>query len=454
MRKLAVFLFVLFSLPLWAQEQDTLKRYSLSLEEAIALGLENNYSARRSQKEIEKALKQKWEIISQGLPQLTGNVDYQNFLKQPVTLIPAEITGGEPGTFTPVRFGTKQSLNAAATWNQLFFDGSYIVGVQSVKTLLQLSKNAKIKTDIEVKKAIINAYGNVLLAEESVEILMQNLETVEKNFSDTQKIYENGLAEEEDVERLEITLLSLQNSLSRSERMRDLSYEMLNLALGLPNETEVTLTQELEELTLQYYDLSLLNRDIDVEETIDFRIAFNNTEYAKIQERLEKAKALPTLSGFVNYGYQGYSESFSFFNKDQDYFAQSILGISLNIPIFSSGMRSSRTAQRKIEYEQALLDLEQTQSEVKLEIATAKSDYEFSIENLETQKRSLALAERIEDKNQIKFFEGLASSFELSEAQTQLFQAQQDYLQAMLELINSKVELESFIDTNLDQNEN
>ena len=119
-------------------------------------------------------------------------------------------------------------------------------------------------------------------------------------------------------------------------------------------------------------------------------------------------------------------------------------------------MRAPRPLRDRVgvDDEQALLDLEQTQSEVKLEIATAKSDYEFSIENLETQKRSLALAERIEDKNQIKFFEGLASSFELSEAQTQLFQAQQDYLQAMLELINSKVELESFIDTNLDQNEN
>ena len=118
MRKIAVFLFVLLSIQLSAQEQDTLKSYSLSLEEAIVLGLQNNYSSRRSQKDIEKALKQKWEIISQGLPQLTGNVDYQNFLKQPVTLIPAEIAGGEPGTFTPVRFGTKQSLNAAATWNR------------------------------------------------------------------------------------------------------------------------------------------------------------------------------------------------------------------------------------------------------------------------------------------------------------------------------------------------
>ena len=434
--------------------QDRENQYALSLQEAISLGLENNHSSRRSQLDIEKALKQKWEIISQGLPQLTGNVDYQNFLKQPVTLIPAEIAGGEPGGFVPVRFGTKQSLNAVATWNQLIFDGSYIVGVQSVRTLLQLSRNAKIKTDIEVKKAIIGAYGNVLLAEESVRILKQNLETVKKNFSDTQKIFENGLAEEEDVERLEVTLLTLENNLNRSERMRNISYEMLDLALGLPEEADVSLTDDLQELALQYYDLSLLTEDIPVEQTIDYRIAFNNTEYAKIQERLEKAKALPSLTGFVNYGYQGYSESFSFFEKEQDYFAQSVLGVSLNIPIFSSGMRSSRTAQRKIEYEQAMLDLDQTESEVRLQIETARSDYEFSLENLETQKRSLALAERIENKNQIKFFEGLASSFELSEAQTQLYNAQQNYLQAMLEVINAKADLESLIDTNPDQNEN
>lgn len=454
MKKIVVFLLLLHTINFYCQEQDLEKSYAFSLEEAITFGLENNYSSRRSQKDIEKALKQKWEIISQGLPQLTGNVDYQNFLKQPVTLIPAEIAGGEPGGFVPVRFGTKQSLNATATWNQLIFDGSYIVGVQSVKTLLQLSKNAKVKTDIEVKKAIINAYGNVLLAEESVKILKQNLETVSKNFSDTQKIYENGLAEEEDVERLEITLLTLENNLNRSERMREISYEMLNLALGIPNEAEVTLTGDLEQLALQYYDLSLLSQDIPVEETIDYRIAFNNSEYAKIQERLEKAKALPSLTGFVNYGYQGYNESFNFFNKDQEYFAQSVLGISLNIPIFSSGMRSSRTAQRKIEYDQALIDLEQTESEVKLQIASAKNDYEFSLENLQTQKRSLGLAERIENKNQIKFFEGLASSFELSEAQTQLYDAQQNYLQAMLDVIIAKVELESLIDTNLNQNEN
>jgi outer membrane protein TolC len=443
-----------FSAMLWSQEQNPASSYAFSLEEAIAFGLKNNYSSQISEKDVDKAYKQKWEIIAQGLPQISGAVDYQNLLKQPVTLLPAEITGGEPGTFVPVTFGTQQNLGGTATWDQLIFDGSYIVGVQSAKTLLQISKNAKTKTNQEVKAAIINAYGNVLLAAESVQILQKNIEVLDKNFRDTQKIYENGLAEEEDVEQLQITLLGLKNNLNRSMRLREISVEMLNLTLGLPVKTQTTLTQNLDDLALQYFDLALLVKEIPVEDNIDYRISENQAEAARIYVRLEKSKALPSLTGFVNYGFQGYSESFNFFNKDQEYFTQSILGVSLKIPIFSSGMRGARTQQKKIEYDQALLQLKETENRVRLEINSAKNEYEYSLENYQTQKQNLQLAERIENKNQIKFFEGLASSFELSEAQRQLYAAQQDLLQSMLDVITTKVALENLLDTSKYNDEN
>ncbi len=443
----------LFTAGVLGQEQEAKKSYTFTLEEAIVFGIKNNYSSRIATKEVEKTLKQKWEIIAQGLPQISGNVDYQNYIKQPVTLIPAEIAGGEPGSFVPVRFGTKQNLGGTATWNQLIFDGSYIVGVQSAKTLLQISRNAKTKTDQSVKEAIISAYGNVLLAQESVSIFENNVNSIDKNFQDTKKIFENGLAEEEDVEQLNITLLGLQNNLNRSRRMRDISYEMLNLTLGLPVETKLTLVEDLDALAMKYYDLSLLTKEIPVEENIDYRIAENSAEAAEIFVKLEKTKALPTLTGFVNYGFQGFSETFTFFNQDQDYFTQSILGVSLNIPIFSSGLRSARTQQKQLEYEQALIDLDATENRVRLDINSARNDYEFSLENYQTQKQNLELAKRIEKKNQIKFFEGLGSSFELSEAQRQLFSAQQELLQSMLNVITTKTALENLLDTSSYSNE-
>ncbi len=229
--------------------------------------------------------------------------------------------------------------------------------------------------------------------------------------------------------------------------MRDISYEMLNLSLGLPTDTQLTLTEDLDSLAMKYYDLNLLTKEIPVEENIDYRIAANNAEAARVFVRLEQAKALPSVTGFLNYGVQGFSEKFTFFNSDQDYFNQSILGVSLNIPIFSSGLRGAKTQQMKIEYEQALLELDNTENRIRLEINSAKNDYEFSLENYEAQKKNLALAERIENKNQVKFFEGIATSFELSEAQRQLFAAQQDLLQSMLEVISTKATLENLLDT-------
>ena len=126
------------------------------------------------------AKEKQWETTTIGLPQISAKVDYQKWLKQQISLLPAEITGGPAGTFIPVTFGTKQNVNAAITLNQLIFDGSYIVGLQSAKTYLNISKQAKEKTELSIREAVINAYGNVLIAEKSIEILKSNLKILEK----------------------------------------------------------------------------------------------------------------------------------------------------------------------------------------------------------------------------------------------------------------------------------
>lgn len=447
MKKILLTFFLAFPLLLIAQEDENKSARPFTLEEAITFGLANSYNSNIASKDVAIALKQKWEIISQGLPQISGNAEYRNNLEQPVTLLPGEIAGGDPGTFVPVTFGTKQNLTATATWNQLIFDGSYIVGVQSAKTLLQISENAKVKTDLEVKQMITNAYGNVLLARESVEISKRNLEAIQKNYDDTKITYENGLIEEESVEQLEITLLGLETSLNNAERMKGIAYDMLKLSMGIPVTTPIIATDQLEKLSTENFDLLLLTKEIPVEENIDYRLAEDQSNQAEILVKLEKSKALPTLTGFVNYGAQANSDSFSFFNNNQVYYDQSVLGLSLNVPIFSSGLRSSRTAQKQIQYEQSLLQLEYTKNQVELDIQSAKNDYKFSLENYSNKGKSLALAERIENKNQVKFLEGLSSSFELNESQQQLYRAQQEYLQAMLEVVTTKSELENLLDT-------
>ncbi|MBB4118232.1 outer membrane protein TolC [Mesonia hippocampi] len=427
----------------WINAQEN--NYNFSLEEAINFALENNRTAQNAARDIEAAKKQKWETTATGLPQLNATIDYQNFLKQQVSLIPAAAFGGPEGEFEELTFGTKQNINATATISQLLFDGSYLVGLQSAKVYLQISKQAKIKTDLEVRKTVIDAYGNVLIAEESISILNRNIKVLQDNLNETTKIYENGLEEEESVEQLRITLSSVESNLRNTQRLKTLAYQMLNITLGIDINTATTLTDNLETLTAQNIVPTLLDSEENIENTIDYQIAKNDMVSKELLVKLEKSKALPSLNAFLNGGYAAFGDSFTFLDNNQRWFGSSLLGVSLNIPIFSSGMRGASTQRAKINLEKAKTDLLETQQQLKLQIANAKSEYQFAIEEYHNKKENLSLAERIEKKNQTKFFEGIGSSFELRQAQTQLYSAQQEFLQTMLNVINTKATLETIL---------
>ncbi len=424
---------------------QTNRDYKFSLEEAISFALDSNYTAINSRRDIAKAIKQKWETTASGLPQLSAGLNYQNNLKQPVSLIPAEFVGGDPGSFVPVIFGTKQLATATATLEQLIFDGSYLVGLQAAKAFLDYSENADEKIRLEIRKGVINAYASVLLSEELITIFQKNKNTLERNLFEIRQTFENGLAEEEDVEQLEITLLDVETQLSNATRTNIISRQMFNVALGIDINEDVVLTENLDQLTQQNISLDIMNSSLSVEENIDYKIAFNLTEQRSLELKLEKSRALPSLNAYVNYGTQAYSNDFSFLDTNQQWYQSSVLGVSMNIPIMSSGMRGARTQQARIALDQAETQLEETKQNIQLEYASALNTYQFQLENYQNSKKNLQLAERIEQKNQIKFTEGLASSFELRQAQTQLYTAQQQYIQSMLDIINAKTELETVL---------
>lgn len=409
---------------------------SFTLQEAIDYALEHNRTAKNAERDIEAAKKQKWEAIATGLPQIDGKISYINNIKQ-------QFPGIDFNNDGVVDIGAKQNVTPSVTLNQLVFDGSYLVGLQSAKVFLEISKNAKIKTDLQVRQNVINAYGNVLLAKESIKLLESNILILEKNLNETTKIYENGLGDEESVEQLQITLSSIKSNLNKTQRLKNITYQLLNITLGLDIDNPTNLTDTLETLTLQNMSLELLETENNIENTIDYQIAENDKVSKELLVKLEQSRALPTLSGFITSSYIGNNEKFRFLDEDQIWAGTAAFGFNLDIPIFGSGLKSARTQRAKIDLEKAKDDLTETEQQIKLQIESAKSDYQFSIEEFDNKKENLNLSERIERKNQTKFFEGIASSFELRQAQTQLYSAQQEFLQAMLDVINNKAALET-----------
>jgi outer membrane protein len=449
MKKLTPIMLLLFVFSANAQEQQQ-QRYTFSLEQAIAHALQHNYAVINSGRDIESAEKKRWETTAAGLPQINAGVDYLNNFKIQKTIIPADAFPGDPDSPPPgpddvivAEFGTKQSMGVHGNVSQLLFDGSYIVALQASKTYIDYYRNYKRKTDNDVREMVINAYGNVLLAEEGITILERNQTALDKTLSDTRETFKSGLTEEENVEQLEITQASIASSLNNARRLKTIAYSMLKLNLGIDLATEVELTDKLENLTRDNMDLSIAQPEFNVKNNVDYQIGENFQDQRRLELKLENAKFLPTLSTSFNIGTNSYADDeYTFFQSDHRWFDYSNLGVNLSIPVFSSGMRSARKQQAKIAYDQAKTQLTETEQRLKLDYEQAKSNYDFSIEEYATRKNNMALAERIEKKQQTKFTEGLSTSFDFNDAQRQLYSAQQEYLQSMVDVINRRAALE------------
>ena len=423
---------------------------SLTLDEAIEYGINNNFSVKNANREIEKAQKDRWSTIAIGLPQIYAEVNYQNFLEMPVSLVPAEFFGGQSGEFAEISFGTKQKVVGSVRMDQLIFDGSYIVGLEASKIFLKISENIYEKTTLETKKIIVNNYAAALLAGENVKLLNKNKKNLEENVSEIHQLFKNGFVEEESVEQIQLTLANINTQLKYAANLSKIIHEMLKFNLGIPVEKKVVLTSQIYEIIDESNLIFENQNNFNISKNIDIKIAENNFLSESLLYKYEKSKFLPSLKAFINGSYTGNNEKFDFAKNNQKWFGSSLFGLSLDIPLFSSFSKKVNSQKAKISMQQAETKLNETQYRIRMEIETALNDYQLAIENYFTEKENLGLAERIENKNQVKYFEGMVGSFELRQAQLQLYSSQSKYLSSIQNLIERKINLETLINSTND----
>lgn len=439
-----IHLFLLFTLLMGMTQAQELPE-SLSLKEAISFGLTNNRSIINADRDIQKAKKDKWKTIATGLPQISSEVNYQNFLKMPVSLVPAEFFGGKPGDFAELTFGTEQNMIGSVKLEQLLFDGSYLVGLQATRVYLAISENLFEKTHLEVKKLITNLYSNALLARYNILFLEKNKVSLESNFEEIHQLFRNGFEEEESVQQIQLTLAQTNSRLKYANNLLKIEEDMLKFVIGYPIEAPLKLTNELDDIFNEDLYFETLPITDNIENNIDVRIADNNVKSEVLKLKLEKSKALPKVNAFVNQTYTGNSNTFTFTDSDQKWYGSSLLGLNVKIPIFSSLGRTASTQKAKISLDQAITQLEETQSKIRIEVNAALNEYQLSIDNYYTEKENLRLAESIEQKNQSKFYEGMVNSFELRMAQLQLYTAQSNFVAAIQKVITNKIALETLL---------
>ncbi len=414
----------------------------LSLREAQELALEQSYAMRAADMDLEATRREVKEVIATGLPQVNANMEYQQLLQIPVSLIPGEFLGMEPGTFAEVQFGLEYNFTGTVTASQLLVDGTYFVGLKAARTAVELTRNARTKTAVEVRVAVADAYYTTLVAEANLDILGDNLSSVEDLLRESEALYDAGLIEEQDLDQLMLNRNQIQNNIDNTERYVEIARKSLNFLLGIPLSEEVVLSDDIDKLVEINNNPAFLQRDRQLETHPDILIARTNVMVQDLTLRGAKVAYYPSLNLFLTHQQNAQRNAFNFTESGQPWFPATILGVNMNIPIFSGFQRNHNVKRMEIELEKSQMQLTQAEENLKLDQTRSMADFENALRVWETQKQSVALAERISERTSVKYKEGVAGSTDLNVARTQLLNEQGRYIDAALQLLNAKQQLD------------
>lgn len=437
MRKLLLIIF--FSSTVFAQD-DVL---SLSLDEAVEYGIDNNRNLKNAEREIQMAFKERWKTIAIGLPNVSLELNYLNNLELQTSLIPAEFFGGNKGDFSEIQFGTEQSAIGSVRMEQLLFDGSWLVGLEYSQIYLSGSENFYEKTFLQIRESIIKLYSLVVTLNEGIILLENNLENFKRDLFEVTKLYENGFEEVENVEQIKITLAQAELSLLQTKKTKENQLNLLKLILGINLEDELMLTTSIDDFIRENIIFSNSIDGFNADKNIDVKISQNLFDTKRIEYKLEKSKQLPKLSGFISGTYIGYNNEFDFTSKTQNWFGSSVFGVKFELPLTNANKLNVSSQKAKIAMDKAATNLEEQKEKKRAEVQQKLNEYQLAIQSLSVNEKNMRLSMSIEDKNSIKFFEGIVNSFELRQAQLQLLDSQQKYLNSVLEIISVKTELET-----------
>jgi len=421
--------------PTWAQDTDIKNSQQLfSLDDALEYAKQNNRDIQNSKLDIESAKKRVWETTAMGLPQAEAGFDYTHIFDDAIELpFPDPMNPGQNSTID-----FKPTSNFTLNANQLIFSGEYIVGLKTAAIFKALSEKNLVKTEQETKEAVTNAYIMILVLEENRQILEENLITIEKNIFEMKEMLKSGLIEDTDVDQLEISRRNLETSLSNITRQVELGYKLLKINMGMPLDTELILSENMQNIMDKMVSKTLQNMQFNIEQNIDFQLLQTQEEMKTMELRQQQVAYLPTIAGFYSHTEKLKEPEFDMTPKD-------LIGVNVSLPLFSSGQRHAKVQQARIELDKLDNSKSALRDGLNMQFEQAKVDYNTAFSKYLNEAENTKLTKKIYNKTLVKYREGVASSLDLSQVQSQHLQAQINYYNAILELIQAKTSLDKLM---------
>ena len=425
------------SLGLFSQAEE--KKTDFTLKEAQDFAVVNSYFTRGAIMDVTMAEQKVKEITGLGLPQIMGNASYNYFIDIPTQLIPANAfdPNAPADEFAELQFGTKHNMKTGIQVNQMIFDGAYVIGLKVSKTYRELAYAKKAKSVVEIKRDVVKAYGLAIVSKMNLDYVKENEAKLKSLVKENQAIYVAGFLEEK------LLLLNTQSVLIETINGYKVSQDMLKFTMGMPIGETIVLTQDIEAIKKPFIAKNEnLNAKLSLSTHVDYRRASANLESQSLSLSNEKMTYYPKLYGFLNLEGNNFGNKFNAFSNSGKWFPTTIVGLQLNLPIFTGGQRHMKVQQAKVGLEQAELQLEQMEQGLQLDLANKRNTYEAAMNKLDINQKNLDLSSRIKDQTRIKYKEGMSSSVELTQTENQFLQSQINFVLSMYDVITSKADLD------------
>lgn len=415
-----------------------------SLHDAMDYAVAHNLSVKSAGADVNLAEKQIKQYLASGFPHISASVNYNDNLYLPTTLIP-DFFSGNPDRKIEVQFGSQHNAIAAVSAQQMIFNGPFIVGLEAMRVLRRLNEQNYEKTEQDTREMVAQTYYLVLAGEETVRVLEENLKNMQSSLEETQKLYEAGLVEDIAVDQLRVSVTSLNNALLSARRQVAASRRLLKFQLGLDLNSEIELTDGLDDFVQEVNYSELILQPFQLANQIDFSLTDTQVKLAELNLKKEKYSYFPTVTALFNNQWSAIRDKFSFFNPDEKWYYSSILGITISIPVFSSGMRKATVGMRKVELDKAMITRQMVEQNLLMQNQQVRENLSTAWENYLSQKENVEISKKVVEKTALKMQEGTASSLDLTQVNNQYLQTQTSYFSALIQLINAKIELDKLL---------
>jgi len=413
--------------------------FNFSVQECVNYAYEHQNTVQNAGLDVKSAEYKIKETTATGLPQVSGTASFSDYLSVPTTLLPGEFFGA-PGTFRPVKFGVKYNSNLGVTLTQKIFDGSYLVGLKASKTYKELSERTYTRTKITTNVAVTKAYYQVLVSNEQIKLTDANIAQLKQQLDQTVAQNKQGVVELIDVDRITVQYNNLVTNRENVIRSLALNYQVLKFQMGMPIEYSLILKDKLVDIKLDNNVAELGTDTAIYHKRIEYALQETDKKVNELLLQNKKAAYLPTLNFNGNYA-ASYQDN-SFGNLYKNSFPSSYIGLSLNVPIFSSGQRSNQVKEAKISLMQSQNNLVDLKNSLNLNARVASVNYINGLQSLNNQKANQVLAQEVLKVSKIKYQQGVGSSIEVTQAQTALEDADNKYIQGLYDALVSKVDLD------------